>query len=45
MTAGHLREARTSYTAEILLTATENAIGRRFQPELGIDIWELSQGR
>ena len=40
--AGHLKEAQIGYTGEIVLTPTEEKIGRVFDPLAGIDVWKLS---
>lgn len=42
LTGGHLMEARISYTGEIILTQSEEKIGRMIDPKTGIEIWELS---
>ena len=42
MTAGHLTEARIGYTGEIVLTAAEKAIARKFDDVSGIEVWDLS---
>ena len=40
--AGHLKDARISYTGEIVLQMTEERIGRMFDTDVGIDVWKLS---
>lgn len=40
--AGHLKEAKIGYTGEIVLTPSEEKIGRMFDPNIGIDVWKLS---
>ena len=42
MIAGHLKEARIGYTGEIILTPSEEKIGRMFDSRIGIDVWKLS---
>src|SRR5574344_1160531 len=42
VTAGHLTEARIGYTGEIVLTAAEKAIARKFDDVSGIEVWDLS---
>ena len=42
VTAGHLTEARIGYTGEIVLTAAEKAIARKFDDVYGIEVWDLS---
>lgn len=42
VTAGHLKEARISYTGEIILHPAAEKIGRKDEPETGIEIWKLS---
>lgn len=39
--AGHLKDARIGYTAEIILTAAEQTIGRKTDPHPGIEVWDL----
>lgn len=39
--AGHLKDARIGYTAEISLTAAEQKIGRKIDPQTGIEVWDL----
>lgn len=40
--AGHLKDARVSYTGEIVLQMAEERIGRMFDTGVGIDVWKLS---
>lgn len=40
--AGHLKDARVSYTGEIVLQTAEEKIGRQFDADVGIDVWKLS---
>lgn len=40
--AGHLKEAEISYTGEIVITPTDQAIDRKTDPQTGIGIWKLS---
>lgn len=40
--AGHLKDARISYTGEIVLKIVEESIGRMFDTNVGIDVWKLS---
>jgi Predicted DNA-binding protein with PD1-like DNA-binding motif len=40
--AGHLKDAEISYTGELVLTISEERIGRAFNKSIGIDVWELS---
>ena len=40
--AGHLKEAEISYTGEIVITPTDQAIDRKIDPQTGIGIWKLS---
>lgn len=40
--AGHLKDARISYTGEIVLQIAEERIGRMFDAGVGIDVWSLS---
>ncbi len=40
--AGHLEEAEISYTGELTLTPAEGKIGRRFDENAGIDVWNLA---
>ena len=42
LTGGHLKEARISYTGEIILNAAEEKIGRMMDPNAGIEVWKLS---
>ncbi len=42
LTGGHLLEARISYTGEIILTQSEEKIGRTIDPKTRIEIWKLS---
>ena len=39
--AGHLKEARIGYTGEIVLLPAADKIGRIFDANAGIDIWNL----
>ncbi len=41
LTGGHLMDARISYTGEIVLTAAQEKIGRKFDPKTRIEIWKL----
>ena len=41
LAAGHLEEAEISYTGEIVLEAAGEKIGRRFDREAGIEVWDL----
>ena len=40
--AGHLKEAEISYTGEVVITPTDQAIDRKTDPQTGIGIWKLS---
>lgn len=40
--AGHLKDARVSYTGEIVLQMAEKRVGRMFDTGVGIDVWKLS---
>lgn len=42
ITAGHLKEAKISYTGEIIITLTGDTIGRQFDTKTGIEVWKLS---
>lgn len=39
--AGHLEDARISYTGEIVIRPAGGRIGRKFSEESGIEIWDL----
>ena len=39
--AGHLLEATIGLTGEIILTPAEGCIGRRYDEELGIRVWDF----
>lgn len=41
LAGGHLKEARISYTGEIILNAAEEKIGRMMDPNAGIEVWKL----
>lgn len=41
ITAGHLKEAKISYTGEIIITLACDAIGRQFDANSGIEVWKL----
>lgn len=41
MSAGHLKEAEISYTGEIIITPAGGTISRKFDPEVGIEVWQL----
>lgn len=41
LTGGHLKEARISYTGEIILNVAEEKIGRMMDPKAGIEVWKL----
>ena len=43
VTAGHLKDARISYTGEIILHVAEMKIGRMIDPKTGIEVWKLPQ--
>ncbi|MGT2935461.1 PPC domain-containing DNA-binding protein [Streptococcus castoreus] len=40
---GHLTSARVRYTAEIKLSPVEGTIHQCFDPNIGIDVWDLKQ--
>ena len=40
--AGHLKEASVSYTCEVVITRSENTIGRIFDKAAGIEVWKLN---
>ncbi|NLA47987.1 MAG: DNA-binding protein [Bacteroidales bacterium] len=42
LTGGHLKEARISYTGEIILNPADEKIGRMFDEDAGIEVWKLS---
>lgn len=39
--AGHLKEARISYTGEIIINLSNDKIGRDFDRNAGIEVWKL----
>jgi uncharacterized protein len=41
--AGHLEEARVSYTGEIVLWPADNTIGRMKDSMSGIDVWDFAK--
>lgn len=41
VTAGHLKEAKISYTGEIIITLAGDTIGRQFNADAGIEVWRL----
>ena len=41
LTGGHLKEARISYTGEIVLNPADEAIGRMFDENAGIEVWKI----
>jgi hypothetical protein len=41
--AGHLEEARVSYTGEIVLCSANNMIGRMKDSMSGIDVWDFTK--
>lgn len=41
ITGGHLKEARISYTGEIILSPAEEKIDRMVDPNTGIEVWKL----
>ncbi len=41
VTAGHLKEAQIGYTGEIILVPAGEKIGRIFNSDAGIEIWDL----
>ncbi len=41
LTGGHLKEARISYTGEIILNPVDEVIGRIFDENAGIEVWKL----
>lgn len=41
LTGGHLKEARISYTGEIVLNPADEEIGRIFDENAGIEVWKL----
>ena len=41
LTGGHLKEARISYTGEIILNPADEVIGRVFDENAGIEVWKL----
>lgn len=41
--AGHLEEARVSYTGEIVLWTADNTIGRMKDSMSGIDVWDFAK--
>lgn len=41
VTAGHLKEAKISYTGEIIITPAGDTIGRQFDANAGIEVWKL----
>lgn len=43
VTAGHLKDARISYTGEIVLHIADMKIGRMIDPKTGIEVWKLPQ--
>lgn len=42
VTAGHLKDARISYTGEIIIRTADEKIGRMIDHKTGIDVWKLS---
>lgn len=42
--SGHLQKALISYTGEIILQSFDETIQTRYDPELGIEVWDLEQG-
>ena len=42
MIAGHLKEAHIAFTGEIIFTPSAFVIGRKFDPNAGIDVWNLN---
>ncbi len=42
VTGGHLKDARVSYTGEIILNKADKKIEKIADAETGIDIWKLS---
>lgn len=40
--AGHLEDARVSYTGEVAIFTAPEKIGRRFDAGAGIDVWDFS---
>ncbi len=43
VTAGHLKETRVLYTAEIELRPVDGVIGRKHDPETGTGFWHFEQ--
>ena len=43
VTAGHLKDARISYSGEIILHTADMKIGRMIDPKTGIEVWKLPQ--
>lgn len=41
VTAGHLKEAKISYTGEIIITPAGDTIGRQLDANAGIEVWSL----
>lgn len=41
LTGGHLKEARISYSGEIILNPADEAIGRMLDENAGIEVWKL----
>lgn len=41
VTAGHLKEAKISYTGEIIITPAGDTISRQFNADAGIEVWRL----
>lgn len=41
ITAGHLKEAKISYTGEIIINPAGDTIGRQFDVNAGIEVWKL----
>lgn len=39
--AGHLKEAKISYTGEIIINLSNDKIGRDFDRNAGIEVWKL----
>ena len=41
VSAGHLEDAKISYTGEIIVAVAKNKIGKVFDEKSGIDVWDL----